>query len=382
VLRLAIANVHRPGALTTSVVLSLGLGLALLVTVIEIDGNLRAEFMSALPERAPAFFFLDIPSAEGDRFDAAIKANAPGATLERVPMLRGRIVAANGTPVEALKPSANAAWVLQSDRGITYSDAVPEGSRVVEGAWWTSDETAPLVSFEKRVADGLGLKVGDPVTVNVLGRVITARVANLRTLDWQSLGINFVMVFSPATFRNAPHTDIATLTYPDRSTSAEEVALLKAIADAFPAVTTVRVRDALDAVGRVVTNLVLALRGATALTLVVALLVLGGALASGHKNRVHDAVVLKVLGATRKRLIGAYALEYFLVGAATALFGIAAGSAAAGLILTHVMNLSFDWLAGPAFAAAAGAVAATVLLGLVGTFAALGQKAAPVLRNL
>ena len=382
VLRLAIANVHRPGALTTSVVLSLGLGLALLVTVIEIDGNLRAEFMSALPERAPAFFFLDIPAAEGDRFDAAIKANAPGATLERVPMLRGRIVAANGTPVEALKPTANAAWVLQSDRGITYSNAVPEGSRVVDGEWWKSDETAPLVSFEKRVADGLGLKVGDPITVNVLGRAITARVANLRTLDWQSLGINFVMVFSPATFRNAPHTDIATLTYPDRSTSAEEVALLKAIADAFPAVTTVRVRDALDAVGRVVTNLVLALRGATALTLLVALLVLGGALASGHKNRVHDAVMLKVLGASRKRLIGAYALEYFLVGAATALFGIAAGSAAAGLILTHVMNLSFDWLAGPAFAAAAGAIAATVLLGLLGTFAALGQKAAPVLRNL
>ncbi|HEY6257764.1 MAG TPA: FtsX-like permease family protein [Xanthobacteraceae bacterium] len=382
VLRLAIANVHRPGALTTSVVLSLGLGLALLVTVIEIDGNLRTQFMAALPERAPSFFFLDIPAQEADRFDAAIRAHAPDATLERVPMLRGRIVAAHGTPVEALKPSASAAWVLQSDRGITYADDVPAGSRVVEGEWWRPDETAPLVSFEKRVADGLGLKVGDPVTVNVLGRLITARIANLRTLDWQSLGINFVMVFSPATFRNAPHTDIATLTYPGRSSSAEEIALLKATADDFPSVTTVRVRDALDAVGRVVTNLVLGLRGATALTLVVALLVLGGTLASGHKNRVHDAVVLKVLGASRGRLIGAYGLEYLLVGSATALFGIAAGSAAAALILTHVMNLSFAWLAGPAFAAAAGAIAATVGLGLVGTFAALGQKPAPVLRNL
>ncbi len=382
VLRLAIANVHRPGALTTSVVLSLGLGLALLVTVIEIDGNLRAEFMAALPERAPAFFFIDIPATQGDRFDADIKAHAPEATLERVPMLRGRIVAANGIPVESLKPSAAAAWVLQSDRGITYADMVPAGSRVVEGQWWGSGETAPLVSFEKRVADGLGLKVGDPVTVNVLGRLITARIANLRTLDWQSLGINFVMVFSPATFRNAPHTDIATLTYPQGSTDAQEIALLKAMADDFPSVTAVRVRDALDAVGHVVTNLVLALRGATALTLLVALLVLGGALASGHKNRVYDAVVLKVLGASRGRLISAYGIEYLLVGTTTALFGIAAGSAAAAFILTHVMNLSFTWLAGPAFAAAGGAIAATVLLGLIGTFAALGQKPAPVLRNL
>jgi putative ABC transport system permease protein len=383
VLRIAIANVHRPGALTTSVVLSLGLGLALLVTVIEIDGNLRQQFMAALPERAPAFFFLDIPPAEAGRFDDAIRRIAPAAALERVPMLRGRVVKANGIAAEALKPASSAAWVLQSDRGITYSNEVPAGSRVVEGEWWKPDDQGPpLVSFEKKVADGLGLKLGDTVTVNVLGRILTARIANLRALDWQSLGINFVMVFSPGSFRDAPHTDIATLTYPGGSTSSEEIALLKAVADDFPSVTTVRVRDALDAVGHVVTNLVLGLRGATGLTLVVALLVLGGALASGHQNRVHDAVVLKVLGASRGRLLSAYVLEYLLVGAATAVFGIAAGSAAAALVLTRVMNLSFGWLPGPAFGAAAGAIAATVGLGLVGTFAALGQKPAPVLRNL
>jgi putative ABC transport system permease protein len=383
VLRIAIANVHRPGALTTSVVLSLGLGLALLVTVIEIDGNLQAQFMAALPERAPSFFFLDIPATDAGAFDDSIRRHAPTATLERVPMLRGRIVAANGVAIEALKPAASAAWVLQSDRGITYSNEVPAGSRVVEGQWWTPDpQGPPLVSFEKKIADGLGLKLGDTVTVNVLGRVLTARIANLRTLDWQSLGINFVMVFSPATFRDAPHTDIATLTYPGGSTTAQEIALLKAVADDFPSVTAVRVRDALDAVGHVVRNLVLGLRGATALTLVVALLVLGGALASGHQNRVRDAVVLKVLGASRGRLLSAYVLEYLLVGGATALFGIAAGSAAAALVLTQVMNLSFGWRAGPAFGAAAGAIAATVLLGLIGTFAALGQKPAPVLRNL
>jgi putative ABC transport system permease protein len=254
---------------------------------------------------------------------------------------------------------------------------------VVEGQWWNADDHGPpLVSFEQKIAEGLGLKLGDTVTVNVLGRLITARIANLRTLDWQSLGINFVMVFSPATFRDAPHTDIATLTYPGGSTPAQEIALLKAMSDDFPSVTAVRVRDALEAVGHVVTNLVVGLRGATALTLVTALLVLAGALASGHENRVRDAVVLKVLGATRGRLIAAYMLEYLLVGGATALFGIAAGSVAAALIVTRVMTLSFDWLVWPAFAAAAGAIAATVLLGLLGTFAALGQKPAPVLRNL
>jgi putative ABC transport system permease protein len=383
VVGLAIANVYRPGAVTPSVVVSLGLGLALLVTVIAIEGNLRRQFLAALPDKAPSFYFVDIPAADSDSFDAFVHARAPRAKLERVPMLRGRIVAANGVPAENLKPPPDAAWALQSDRGVTYGDEIPHGSRLIAGRWWTPDYRGPpLVSFEKRIADGLGLKLGDEVTVNVLGRNLTATVANLRTVDWQSLGINFVMVFSPATFRAAPHTHIATLAYPGGGTTEEEVALLKAVADAFPMVTTVRVREALDAVGDIVSNLTLALRAASLLTLLVAVLVLAGALAAGHRHRVYDAVILKTVGATRTRLLSAYALEYLALGLATALFGVAAGSAAAAFAVTSIMNLPFTWLPGPLLAAAAGAIAATVALGLLGTFTALGQKPAAVLRNL
>jgi putative ABC transport system permease protein len=383
-LRMAIANIHRPGALTPTIVLSLGLGLALLVTVIEIDGNLRRQFMAALPDKAPSFFFVDIQSADAERFDAFLRERAPGATIERVPMLRGRIVSAAGTKAEDIKAAPNVSWVLQSDRGITYTAEVPPGSRLAEGTWWGAGyQGPPLVSFEKKVADGLRLKLGDPIVVNVLGRNIEARVANLRSVDWQSLGINFVLVFSPGTFAGAPHTHIATLTYPGGGGSiVEETALIKAVADAFPNVTTVRVKDALDAVGGIVTNLVLAIRGASIVALVAAVLVLGGALAAGHRHRVYDAVVLKTLGATRRRLIAAYGLEYLLLGAATALFGVAAGSIAAWLVVTDVMNLSFSWLPGPAAAAAFGALLVTVAFGLIGTFTALGHKPAPVLRNL
>jgi putative ABC transport system permease protein len=382
-LRMAIANIYRPGALTPTVVLSLGLGLALLVTVLEIDGNLRRQFSAELPAKAPSFYFLDIGSADADRFDAFIHDHAPGAKLERVPMLRGRIVSANGIKVEDMKLRPDTAWVLQSDRGITTTDQIPDGSRVVEGEWWDgADEGPPQVSFEKRIAEGLGLKVGDEVTVNVLGRNVTARIANLRRLDWQSLGINFIMVFSPNSFRGAPRTDIATLTYPGGSAASEETALLKATADNFPTVTAVRVKDALDAFGGLVSNLVFAVRGASLLTLVTAMLVLGGALAAGHRHRVYDAVVLKTLGATRAQLITAYAVEYALLGSATAVFGVAAGSIAGWGVVSRMMTLSFVWLPGPAAVGAFGALAVTLMFGLWGTFNALGRKPAPMLRNL
>ena len=382
-MRLAIANIHRPGALTPSVVLSLGLGLSLLVTLVEIDGNLHRQFAAALPEHAPSFFFIDIPSAEAASFDDFVRNAAPGSTLERVPMLRGRILAAGGVKADDLKPGESSAWVLRGDRGITYAAALPAGSRLVAGEWWGKDYAGPpLVSLENRTAGDLNLKIGDPITVNVLGRSVTARIANLRAVDWQSLGINFVMVFSPGTFAGAPHTDIATLTFADGGTTGEETALVKALADTFPAVSAVRVKDALETVGQLIGNLVLGLRGASLVTLIAAALVLGGALAAGQRFRIYDAVVLKTLGATRLRLLGAYAVEYLLIGCTAVVFGVAAGSIAAAFVVVKIMEFSFTFVALPAIGTALSALVVTVLLGLAGTYAALGHKPTEVLRNL
>jgi putative ABC transport system permease protein len=351
--------------------------------VIEIDGNLHRQFTASLPDKAPSFYFLDIPSNDSARFDAFVQKLAPDAKLEEVPMLRGRIVSANGIAAENIKAKSDAAWVLQSDRGLSYTDEVPTGSRIVAGQWWGKNyDGPPVVSFEQRIADGLGLKIGDPVVVNVLGRNITATISNLRKVNWESLGINFVMVFPPSVFAGAPHTRMATLTYPGGSSPAQEGAVIRAAAKTFPAVTTVRVKDALETIGALVGNLVLGIRAASGVTLLAAALVLGGALAAGHRHRVYDAVILKTLGATRRRLLTAYAIEYALIGGATAIFGVIAGSLAAWLIVTELMNLDFNWLPLPALLATVGAVGVTVALGLLGTFSALGQKPAPVLRNL
>ncbi|QFU15087.1 ABC transporter permease [Microvirga thermotolerans] len=381
--RLALANIHRPGALTPSLVLSLGLGITLLVTLALIDSNLTRQLKQTLPERAPSFFFLDIPNAQADAFEAFVKAQAPGAAMDRVPMMRGRIVSLRGVPVSEIRADEEVSWVLDGDRGITYAKAPPEGSRLVAGAWWPEDYRGrPLVSFDARIAEGLGLKLGDEVTVNVLGRNVTAAIANLRQVEWRSLGINFVMVFSPNTFAGAPHTHLATVTFPNGSDAATDARLLRSAAQAFPAVTSVRVKDALDAVNDVVSQLVTAIRGASAVALAASLLVLAGALAAGHRARLYDAVVLKTLGATRARLLLAYALEYGFLGGATAVFGLLAGALAAYMIVVHVMNLSFVADLSGAILASVLAVLVSVCLGLLGTWRILSQKPALYLRDL
>jgi putative ABC transport system permease protein len=382
-LRLAVANIHRPGASTPSVVLSLGLGLTLLVTLALIDTNLRNQLVSQLPKQAPSFFFLDIPNREVPRFNAFVKEQAPSASLVEMPMLRGRIVAIKGVRAEDLKPAAGAGWVLNGDRGITHSETVPENSKLVEGAWWPKDYAGPpLVSFDQELARGLGLAVGDKLTVNVLGREIEATVGNLRSVQWESLGINFVMVFSPNTFRGAPHGYLATLAWPGGGTNADELGILKALTTSFPAVTTIRVKDALKAVDDLVGKLADGVGAAASVTIATAMLVLAGALASGQRRRIYDAVILKTLGATRRRLVVAFALEYGLLGLAAAVFGLAAGTAGAWAILSLVMNIPFVFDATVALAALFLALAVTLGFGLADTWRALGAKPAPVLRHL
>ncbi|MBD9450813.1 MULTISPECIES: ABC transporter permease [unclassified Rhizobium] len=381
-LRLAIGNIHRPGALTPSVVLSLGLGLALLVTLTLIDGNMRQQLTGRMSAGAPNFFFVDIQGSELETFRSVVKAGSPDGKLVEVPMLRGRILAFNGEDVTKRKVPPGGQWVLRGDRGITYSETLPENASLTEGSWWPKDYSGePLVSFSAEEANELGLKIGDTITVNVLGRNITARIASLRKVEWESLSINFVMIFSPNTFRGAPHAWLATLTDPT-ATSGQEAAILKSVTNTYPTITSVRVKDAIDIVNTLVAQLATAIRAAASVALIASVLVLAGALAAGNRARTHDAVVLKTLGATRRMLIRAFCYEYLILGAATAVFALFAGSVAAWFITARIMRIPSHFLPDVAGLTLVTALVLTVGIGLIGTWRILGQKAAPVLREL
>ncbi|MFN4141012.1 ABC transporter permease [Aestuariivirga sp.] len=376
--RYAIGNIHRPGSAAASVILALGLGLTLFVTLALTDRSISTELAAGIPEKAPAFFFLDVRNNELQAFKDAV-ATEPGVThVNNSPMLRGRVVAVKGVPAAEVKASPESNWALRGDRGLTYSETLPEGSKLVAGDWWPADYNGPpLVSMVDEIAEGIGVGIGDEITINVLGREITAKVANLRSVNWRSLGINFVMVFTPSTLKGAPHSHIVTV----EMNGGDEARLLNAMARAYPSVTAVRVKDAIDMVSGLLSQMLAAIRGANALTLLTGVLVLAGALAAGLSERLYEAVVLKTYGAAKRQLIGAFVIEYAGLGLAAAGFGLAVGSAASWFLARFILEMPWSFSFATAALTALIAMAVTVAAGLTVTWRALSARPAPYLRN-
>ena len=376
--RYAIGNIHRPGSAAASVILALGLGLTLFVTLALTDRSISSELRSGIPEKAPAFFFLDVRNGDLAAFREAVAKEAGVTHVNNSPMLRGRVVAVKGVPADKVQASPESNWALRGDRGLTYAETLPEGSKLVEGEWWPAGYSGPpLVSLVDEIANGIGVKIGDEITVNVLGREITAKVANLRQVNWRSLGINFVMVFSPNTLKSAPHSHIVTV----EMNGGDEAQLLNHMARAYPSVTAVRVKDALDTVSGLLEQMLVAIRGANVLTLFTGVLVLAGALAAGLSERLYEAVVLKTYGASKRQLVGAFIIEYAGLGLAAAAFGLAVGSAASWFLARFILEMPWSFSAPTAALTALLAMTVTVAAGLAVTWRALSVKPTPYLRN-
>ncbi len=375
--RMALANLHRPGAATPNVVLSLGLGLTLLVTVAQITANLAAQIRDGVPADAPSYYFIDIQPDQIDGFEALVRGLPGVAAAERAPMLRAAITEVNGVRAEDAKVAGDAQWALRGDRGLTYAREQPARNAITAGAWWPADYAGPpLISLDARLAEGMELGIGDTLTFNVMGRPITAAIGNLREIDWSGMGMNFSVIFAPGTLEGAPHTYLATV----RADQAHEAGVDAAVARAYPNVTSVRVRDVLATVNTLLGQINQAVSAAAAAALIAGVVVLAGAMAAGYSERVRDAVVLKVLGARRADIARVYLIEYALMGLITALVAMALGTLAAWLVITQVMEARWSLRPDILVATAAAGLAVTVACGFLGTWRALGEKPAPHLR--
>ncbi len=376
--RLVQANLHRPGTSTPNIIVSLGLGLSVLVAIALIEGNLRRQIEQRLPDQAPSFFFIDIQTAQTEAFDAAVT-GVPGTSgYKRVPTLRGRIVRIAGVSVEKAGIAHDSQWATHGDRALTYAAERSADSKLVAGEWWPANYAGPpIISLDAGLARGFGIGIGDTLTLNVLGREITATVTSLREIDWRRLRFDFAIIFAPGTLEAAPHSYIAAIETPQHRDDAVE----RAATDGFPNVSAIRVRDALQAAARILEGIGAAVTGTAALTLVAGVIVLAGVIASEHHRRVYDAVVYKVLGATRRRVISIYLFEYGILGLVTAAIATAVGTLTAWGVIRFLMNTEWVFLPGVVTLTAGICLAVTLAMGLIGTWRTLGDKAAPHLRN-
>jgi putative ABC transport system permease protein len=376
-LRLAFGAVGGPGGETAGVVLSLGLGLAVLAAVGQIDFNLRHVIDAELPAKAPAFFFIDVQNEQLDGFLDAARAGEGVTGIETAPMLRGFITRLDGVPADEARIDPAAGWVLRGDRGVSYGVAPPPGAVLTEGEWWPEDyHGEPLVSFSDEEGRELGLKIGSTVSVNILGRELTARVANFRVVEFRNMGINFLMILNPGALAGAPHTHIATVYAED----AVEGALLRRVASAFPNVTAIRVQDGIALVSSALADLAAATRWGALATLITGIVVLIGAAAAGERRRVYEAAVLKTIGATRARVLASFAIRSAILGAAAGLVAIIAGAIAGWAVMVLVMESDFAFEPVSAIVIVLAGAGASMVAGLLFAVRPLAARPAQVLR--
>ncbi|MBE0413604.1 FtsX-like permease family protein [Yoonia sp.] len=374
VLRLALGAIGARGGESTSVVLSLGLGLAVLAAVGQIDGNLRQSLAGDLPDVAPSYFFVDIQPDQIDGFRERLADDPAVSRVDSAPMLRGIITRING---QAAEEFADGHWVVRGDRGVTYADAQPTGTEVMAGEWWPEGyDGAPQISFAAEEAAEIGLQLGDTMTVNILGRDITGTVTSFRNVSWQDAGIGFVLALNQAALAGAPHSWISTVYAEEQA----EAAILRDVATAYPNITAIRIRDAIDQVVQLIGGISAATRYGALITLLTGFLVLIGAAAAGERSRTFEAAVLKTLGASRARILASFALRAALLGFAAGIVALGAGILGGWAVSTFVMNGDYTVIWGNALAIIVGGVLASLLAGLAFAWRPLAAKPAQVLR--
>lgn len=378
IFRIALSNIYRPGNSTTSIVMSLGLGLILFTAISLIENNLLREIETRASGEAPSFFFIDIQKSQHEAFTGYLKNRAGVEEYRTVPSLRGRITHIKSIPASEVTVKPEGKWILRGDKGITFTHILPTDNIIAAGKWWPEGYDGPAqISISKQMADSMDLGIDDEISVNILGRRFTLPISSIREFSWESFGINYVMMVDPSSLKNAPYTYVATA----KTTLKEEAVIYRELYQKFPSISVVRMKEILDNALSLLGKISSAIDVMAAITILSGVLVLAGAIAAGHRARIYDAAVLKVVGATRKDILKTYVIEFILLGLVTGVIAIGLGTLAAYLVINNMMGMSWQLPFYIPLGTVTGSISVTLIFGMVSIWLAISVRPARILRK-
>ncbi len=326
----AVSNINRQGSTSSTVVFAIGVSLTIFITLNLTEQNLQKRIEKIVDEKAPSLFMIDIQPEQKEGLKKLMQNYANEKEIMFMPMMRARVTKINNKPVSEAKIDKDIDWVFKSDRGITYSQKMPENANIVQGQWRDKYYTGmPLISVDERILSGTNTKIGDTLTLNILGEEITAKIANARVIDYTSFQINFAMVLSHGVVDDFPHSAISTVYINNED---DEANLVRAISKQFPQVTIIRTKEVIDIVKDILEKVLVALNVTILISLFSGLLVLFSALSSTINQRVYDTAMLKIMGARKNEVIKACLYEWGILAFGASIIAIIIGSFSAYLI--------------------------------------------------
>jgi len=377
VFRYGLSNLNRPGRQVMTILLSLGIGVMILLTLAQVEARLMAELRQNIPEHAPGLFLIDIQSDQKEALQK-ILSDWPQREAPRLnPLIRSRLHALDGKEVSEMDLEGRSdAWYFRREYVLTYQDVLPKYNEITEGHWWGKDAQGAYLSVESDAARHLGVGLGSEVTFDIQGLQIGGKITSIREVDWGSMETNFYFIFSPEALAGAPKTYVATVT----SRAEDDVPIQNAVIRAFPNVTVIPIREILETIAKILGEISSTIRFMALLALTVGLIVVAGAIATARRSRIHEMVLFKTLGATRPDLMAMMAVEYAVIGFVAALVGGLLSLALSWGVVHFFLELQwvFEWQI--LFLGMAATVSLTLLTGFLSSYAILGEKPLSVLR--
>jgi putative ABC transport system permease protein len=388
--RYAVGNLSRPGSQASSIMVAIGIGVMIIVTISLLERSLVRQIGESRPLNAPTFFFIDVQPDQKEAFEGLIRQRFSHLTPELTPLVRSRLHAVNGQPVPLHEEDdrerrnrrdgeQGKSWYFTREYVLTFLDRIPDDNTIIKGTWWdpTVSRQEALVSVEEDAARHLGVDIGSTLEFDIQGTVLPATVSSIRKVEWNNFSTNFYMILSPHSLEGAPVTFVATV----RVSPADGTRLQQAVVEAFPNITAINIGEVMDTFARVLEHLSMAIRAIAVFCMVAGGLVMAAALATTRYRRLYESVVLKTLGATRLLIAGSFATEYAFMGAVAGLIGTILASVLSWGVLYFIFEL--PWTLQPM--RLMGGIFLTVMLtlgvGFLSTFRILGQRPLTILRH-